>query len=297
MKEIYEKYLRWVLLTLAIIAFIAGGGHYFGKAIIKQQQAKEHERLQQEQAKKENLEQIKQQEPTEAVEEMNTEEVEATEETTEEVTELEEPIPEAHNPDEIEGEVPEGFYQDTLFIGDSRTVGLSEYGQIPEATFFANSGMSVYDLEKDTEEIEGLGTVTLDELLGKKAFKRIYIMIGINELGYNQDVTIEKYRALVQKVMENQKEAQINICANMHVTYQRSQTDTIFNNTNIDILNQKMYECAQENHLNYIDVNVIFDDENHALAEAYSNDDTHPIGRYYKSWTIWLARYQRYPKK
>ncbi len=35
---------------------------------------------------------------------------------------------------------------DVLFIGDSRTVGLSEYGDLGNADVFADSGMSVFNL-------------------------------------------------------------------------------------------------------------------------------------------------------
>ena len=35
-----------------------------------------------------------------------------------------------------------------LFIGDSRTVGLMEYGKIKNAEFFADTGMSVYNIYK-----------------------------------------------------------------------------------------------------------------------------------------------------
>ena len=40
---------------------------------------------------------------------------------------------------------PEHF-QEVLFIGDSRTVGLYEYGQMGEADVFADSGMTVFKL-------------------------------------------------------------------------------------------------------------------------------------------------------
>ena len=36
-------------------------------------------------------------------------------------------------------------FADTLFVGDSRTIGLMEYGNIEQATFFADNGMSVFN--------------------------------------------------------------------------------------------------------------------------------------------------------
>ena len=42
--------------------------------------------------------------------------------------------------------VEKEYFDDALFIGDSRTVGISEYGELNNATFFANTGMSVYNV-------------------------------------------------------------------------------------------------------------------------------------------------------
>ena len=38
------------------------------------------------------------------------------------------------------------YFDDALFIGDSRTVGLCEYGTLKNADYFASTGMSVYKL-------------------------------------------------------------------------------------------------------------------------------------------------------
>ena len=74
-----------------------------------------------------------------------------------------------------------------LFIGDSRTVGLSEYSQIDGADFFANVGMSVYNIHDKTVSVPTVGKVTLTQLLKNKKYDKIYVMLGINEIGYNFD--------------------------------------------------------------------------------------------------------------
>lgn len=45
---------------------------------------------------------------------------------------------------------PNPDFTGVLFIGDSRTVGLSEYGDLGNAEIFANSGMSVFNLFEST---------------------------------------------------------------------------------------------------------------------------------------------------
>lgn len=64
----------------------------------------------------------------------------------------------------------------TLFIGDSRTVGLLDYGQIKESDYFCSVGMSVFNVQTETISVPGTGKVTLNELLEHKFYDRIYIM-------------------------------------------------------------------------------------------------------------------------
>ena len=81
---------------------------------------------------------------------------------------------------------------DALFIGDSRTVGLMEYAGIDGADYFCTVGMSVYNIHKKPVSVPNVGKVTLTELLNSKKYGKIYIMLGINEVGYKFSNTIEK---------------------------------------------------------------------------------------------------------
>ena len=41
-------------------------------------------------------------------------------------------------------QAPGGYFDDALFIGDSRTVGIQQCGGIDSATYFCSVGMSLY---------------------------------------------------------------------------------------------------------------------------------------------------------
>jgi len=56
------------------------------------------------------------------------------------------------------------YFSDALFIGDSRTVGIGAFGNIKNATFFANTGMSIYNLPKTRVSIDGVGKVSLKDV-------------------------------------------------------------------------------------------------------------------------------------
>ena len=72
------------------------------------------------------------------------------------------------------------WFDDALFIGDSRTVGLHEYGNLGNAEVLADSGMSVYKLFKKEFSWSSGEKGTLEELLSKRQFGKIYLMLGIN---------------------------------------------------------------------------------------------------------------------
>ncbi len=184
---------------------------------------------------------------------------------------------------------PEGYFTDVLFIGDSRTVGLYEYGKIEGATFFASTGLSVYKISSDKVEVPGVGTVTLAELLSQRQYKGIYLMTGVNELGYDQETTARKYGELLDTVKSLQPDAVIYASANLHVSKAKSDSDDIYNNKNIDAFNTAISEFADNETVFFIDVNELFDDGEGNLAAEYTYDDSHPLGKYYRDWAAWLA--------
>ena len=187
--------------------------------------------------------------------------------------------------------VDTSYFDDALFIGDSRTVGLSEYGDLSNADFFATTGMSVYEVYDETVSVPSVGKVTLEQLLGSMTYGKVYIMLGINELGYYFDQTVEKYGQLVDYVREMQPNAVIYIQANLHVTKSRSDTDDIFNNKNIDRFNSAISEFANGSDIFYIDVNELFDDASGNLNQEYTSDNAHVLGKYYVVWCQWIREH------
>lgn len=180
--------------------------------------------------------------------------------------------------------------KDALFIGDSRTVGLSEYADINGADFFATVGMNVYNIHKDAVSVPSVGKVTLTQLLSYKKYGKIYIMLGINELGYNIDSTIAKYRELIDFVREKQPDALIFIQANLHVTKSRSDSDKVINNPAVDKLNKRLADFADGKTVFYLDANPIFDDPSGNLSSDKAGDSAHPYAKYYAEWGKWIVK-------
>lgn len=184
--------------------------------------------------------------------------------------------------------VDESYFADALFIGDSRTVGLSEYGRLSGATYFADVGMSCYSVFQTTVNVPGVGNTDLASLLASRSFGKIYLMLGINELGYAYENTVRQYTAVVQQLRAAAPQALLILEGNLHVSAAKDAEGTYINNAGINYLNAAFASLADNQRVFYIDVNVLFDDENGALRKDATGDGVHPYGTGYAEWSQWL---------
>ncbi|BCN28829.1 GDSL-type esterase/lipase family protein [Anaeromicropila herbilytica] len=188
--------------------------------------------------------------------------------------------------------VPKSYFDDALFIGDSRTVGLSEYSGWKKPTYFANVGLTIYDvMDKKVAKLNGQ-QMTIGRALTKKSFKKIYIMLGINELGRGTAKSFaEEYKKVIGKIHELQPNSIIYIQAIMNVTKKKSDTDPIFNNKNIRTRNEHIKKLANNKNIFYIDVNEAITDRTGGIPQKYTFDNIHLKAAYYKIWTKFLMKH------
>lgn len=188
--------------------------------------------------------------------------------------------------------VEEDYFDDALFIGDSRTQGLFEYGGLEErAAFYCRTSLTVYDLfKKDKAFIKEDGeSLTLTEALTRHQFGKIYLMVGINELGTGTPESFfEEYARAVFKIRELQPDAVIFVEGIMRVATQKDASDPIFNNTGINIRNVEIATLADNRSIFYIDVNDVVCDENGNLHDDWTFDQIHLKARYYEVWKEFL---------
>ena len=188
--------------------------------------------------------------------------------------------------------VKKSYFKDALFIGDSRTVGLSEYSGWTEPTYFADVGLTIYDIfEKEIAEINGK-KLTVDKALAKQKYGKIYIMLGINELGTGTTKTfVAEYKKVIEEIRKLQPDAIIYIEGIMNVTKKKSDSDPIFNNKNIKDRNNGIATLADNKTTFYIDVNEAITDKTGGIPEKYTFDNIHLKAAYYKIWTEFLLNH------
>lgn len=180
----------------------------------------------------------------------------------------------------------EEYFSDALFLGDSRTVGFYLYAKIPGATYFARTSMNVYNVfDSKVSETNDTSSYTLSELLTQKKFGKIYILLGINEIGYSYSSVVSNYSKVIGYIQQYQPDAKIIIQSNMHVTKKKSDANpNTFSNTRIDELNRRLSELADNKKIFYLGFEEIFDDASGAMSSEYSGDGVHLYGKCYKLW-------------
>lgn len=192
------------------------------------------------------------------------------------------------------GSVDESYFDDALFIGDSRTVGLYDYAGLSNATFFASTGLTVYKLfdAKIVETGNGRQKISVEEALGERQYGKIYLMIGINEMGTGTvESFMKKYGEVVDRLQELQPDALIYLQAIMKVSAERSAKGDYITNEGIEQRNQEIAKLADGRKRFFLDVNPQVCDESGGLVGDYSFDGVHLKAAYIKLWKQYLMEH------
>ena len=191
------------------------------------------------------------------------------------------------------------YFNDAIFLGDSRTLGISDYAGLDEADFYCDSGMMIFKLlEPEGVTYQKTGTKEdVSLVLQRKQYGKIYMMLGMNELGYgNTEMYLEKYREVVEQIREWQPNAIIYIMANLHVSREKNNPETEFNNININDKNAASASLANGTDIFYLDANPLFTDEEGYLNAELSFDGVHLYAKHYDAWREFLLEHAVKPK-
>ncbi len=184
---------------------------------------------------------------------------------------------------------PEGYFNDALLIGDSRMVGIEMMQTLDGATFFTTVGLSLTGAMSTRADVKGVGSTTLPALLQSRQFGKVYVMLGINDIGGSVEALKQTYSNLITKLREAQPDAIIYIMSNLHVSATQDSRGTAVNNKNLNNLNDYTKTLADGETIFYLECNEIFDDANGTLSSELTSDGIHVDGASYRKWGEWIA--------
>lgn len=191
--------------------------------------------------------------------------------------------------------VDDSYFDDAVFIGDSRTVGMYEYSGLEEtSTFYASTGLTIYKMfDSAIVSVPGQKKkITVEEALSEKQFAKIYLMIGINEMGTGTVESFMKtYGEAVQHLRELQPDAIIYLQAIMKVTTERSEQGDYITNEGIDGRNEEIAKLADDKTIFYLDVNPYICDETGGMVASYTYDGVHLKAQYIHIWLDFLKEH------
>lgn len=182
-------------------------------------------------------------------------------------------------------------FSDACFIGDSRTLGLGLNCDKAKADFYASQGLNISSaLTDQVIELQNGNMGTVLEAVAQREYKRIFVMFGINELGWPYPENfVEKYEELIEGIKAAQPNATIYVQSILPVAASAVNNDAVFTNENINAFNAYVEQAANETGVNYLDINGYFKDNSGMLPEDAAADGIHFVRDYCLKWIDLLA--------
>ena len=181
------------------------------------------------------------------------------------------------------------WYDDALFIGDSRICGLRMYNRAGNARYFCAVGMNVFNYDDVDTADEDFPDVTLAEVLAEREYGKIFINLGLNESGYPTDAVIKAYEELLGVIRTTQPDCKIILQGIIMVSQIKSQENTCFDPANLRQMNERIAALADGVTVFYIDANEIFVGDDGYLHPDMSGDGCHLYPEYTAVWMEWIS--------
>ena len=183
--------------------------------------------------------------------------------------------------------VDDSYFEDAVFIGDSRMQGFRNLSGITKGSFVTAVGMELENFYTDSQIATAAGNVTVLNALKNINFSKIYMMLGTNELGaYDMNQVGESYRQVLAdiKQLSSSPDPIVYVYSVIYVDEPLVTTGDYVNNTNVDAVNMEILKMCKEEGYHYINLNEVFSNGYHGLISGAAEDGIHLNTDYCKEW-------------
>ena len=186
--------------------------------------------------------------------------------------------------------VEDTYFDGAVFLGDSRTEGLSLYSGLKTGYFYTAVGATVESVfSKKNFETEGGEKVPLLDAVAEQDCDKIYIMLGINELGWSKVKTFhDQYAKLGDRVRADHPEAKIVLQSIPPVSAKQEAKKTYVNNARIAEYNGVIQALAEEKECYFLDVAACLTGGDGLLPKDLNFDGIHLNPAGCKVWLNYL---------
>lgn len=194
--------------------------------------------------------------------------------------------------------VEDDFFSDTVFLGDSRTQGFMMYSGLRGSSVLAGRSINVVNIYSEPVISAGNDTyVSIMQALTWKTYSKIYIMLGINEIGFSYEYFYELYSDLVDSVRKLQPDAEIYIESILPVSKAKSENGGLYNNYRIRKFNEQLLQLCEDTGAHYIDTYSSMINEEGNLPDGASSDGVHLGKTYCVTWLDYLKTHTVLPRE
>lgn len=182
------------------------------------------------------------------------------------------------------------YFDDAVFIGDSRTEGFLLNMNLSQAIAYTHKGLMVNTVfTQEVIDINGTKLSIMDALK-ETEFSKVYIMLGINELGWTYSSKfIDKYSEVIDEIKEINPDAVIYIQSILPVSEEVSATHAYVKNDKIKEYNALIFQMAAEKEVFFLDTAAAVMDENGCLPADAATDGIHLKKKYCELWLQYLV--------
>lgn len=181
------------------------------------------------------------------------------------------------------------YFDDAAFVGDSRTQGLILYTSLTKPANLAYKGLSVDTVYTAAVIPSGDKMITVMDALTQNHYAKIYIMLGINEIGWpNPDHFITKMGEIVDQIKADDPGSVIYLQPIIPVTASKMASDPVFDNHKIASVNGELSNLATEKGVYFVNVCEALQDANGNLPEDAASDGVHLKKAYCQMWLDYL---------
>lgn len=182
----------------------------------------------------------------------------------------------ASEPDIPDAPVEDSYFEDAVFLGDSRTEGFHLYSGLETGQYLFATGATVESVfSKATQETEQ-GKVSMLDALDGLEFSKLYIMLGVNELGWPKTEQFhDQYAKLIDRVRESHPDARIALQSILPISAKQEAKGSYVNNGRIAEFNAIIVQLAEEKDCTYLDVASAVTGEDGCLRAEETTDGIH----------------------
>ena len=184
--------------------------------------------------------------------------------------------------------VDDTYFENIAFLGDSRTEGFKLYSGLETGTYYHSVGATVESVFTKSVETIG-GNMPLLDAMAAADYDKIYVMLGVNELGWSKTETFrEQYAKVIDRLREDHPDTEIVIQSILPVSSRQDAKGSYVNNKRIRTYNDILLELAIEKECPYLNVAEAVMDEDNCLRSEWNSDGVHLNIKGCKAWLEYL---------